>query len=129
VIADEEMVAESKSPLAPGEDGSAMCAEDDVHGPDQLRPALLHQHNLANSEAWGREHPPDCLGQMEGGEAPSLDVDKELQEVGPSTLRGPSAAGARRRGVATRTVAKGATSSGATASTAGRRGPRMAEAS
>jgi hypothetical protein len=40
--------------------------------------ALLHQRNLANGEAWGREHPPDCLGQAEGGEAPGMDVDKEL---------------------------------------------------
>jgi hypothetical protein len=79
VVADEKAVAEGKGPLAPREDGTTAGAEDDVHQPDKLWPALLHQRNLTDGEARGREDPPDCLGQAEGGEAPGMDVDEELQ--------------------------------------------------
>jgi hypothetical protein len=36
VVTDAEAVTEGESPLAPGEDGVASHAEDDVHRPDQL---------------------------------------------------------------------------------------------
>jgi hypothetical protein len=73
-----EVVAEGESPLAPGEDGVATHAEDDVHRPDQVWPALLHQHDLANGEAGSGDRPSNCLGQPEGGEALVLDDDEEL---------------------------------------------------
>jgi hypothetical protein len=47
----------------------------------------------------------------------------------PGVTRGPSAAAAKRRGVASSLVTKGATSGGIAASTAGERGPRAANAS
>jgi hypothetical protein len=75
-------VAEGESPPAPGEDGAAAHAKDDVHRLDQLWPALLHQRDLADGEAWGREHPLFHLRQAKGGEALVLDDDKQLQEVG-----------------------------------------------
>jgi hypothetical protein len=81
VVADMEMVAEGKGPLAPVEDG--VHAEDDVHRLDQLWPALLHQRDLADAEARGGDRPPDRIGQLEGDEGPIPDDDEELQEVGP----------------------------------------------
>jgi hypothetical protein len=86
-------------------------------------------HDLTTSEAWGREHPLNCLGQMEGGEAPSLDVDDELQEVGPRGNEGSQHRRCEVVGVVSRPVTKGATSGGTMASTVGRRAPKMAEAS
>jgi hypothetical protein len=83
VVADAEAVTEGRNPLAPSEDGVATCTEDDVHGPDQLWPALLHQHDLANGEAGDGDRPLDYIGQPEGGQALVLDDNEELQEVGP----------------------------------------------
>jgi hypothetical protein len=57
-VADKEMVAEGEGLLAPGEDGAAANAKDDVHWPDKGQPALLHQCHLAHREAWGGEDPP-----------------------------------------------------------------------
>jgi hypothetical protein len=70
-----EVVAEGESPLVPREDGVA--TENDVHRLDQFWPTLLHQHDLADAEAGSGEHP------SEGDEAPILDDDEELLEVGP----------------------------------------------
>jgi hypothetical protein len=70
-----------ESPPAPGEDGASAHAKDDVHRQHQLSPALLHQHDLSDREAWSGEHHPDRLRQAEGGEAPVLDDEEELQEV------------------------------------------------
>jgi hypothetical protein len=82
----EEVVAEGKSPPAPGEDGVAV--ENDVHRPDQFWPVLLHQHNLADAKAGSREHPLYRIRKPEGDEAPILDDDEELQEVGPQCNEG-----------------------------------------
>jgi hypothetical protein len=82
-VADAEAVTEGESPLVPGEDGVAARTEDDVYRPDQLWPALLHQHDLSNGEARGGDCPLDYIGQSEGGESPVLEVDEELQEMGP----------------------------------------------
>jgi hypothetical protein len=53
VVTDTKTVAEGESPLAPGEDGIAARSKDNVNRPNQLWPALLHQHNLSNGEAGG----------------------------------------------------------------------------
>jgi hypothetical protein len=34
------------------------------------------------------DHPPNCIRQPEGDEAPSLDDDEELQEAGPQRDEG-----------------------------------------
>jgi hypothetical protein len=83
VVTDVEVMTEGESPPTPGEDGIAAHTEDDVYRLDQLWPALLHQHELANGEAESRDRPPDRIGQAEGGEALVLDGDEELQELGP----------------------------------------------
>jgi hypothetical protein len=97
--------------------------------PDQLWPALLHQYDLTDGEAWGGEHPPDCLRQAEGGEALVLDDDKELQEVGPRRNEGSQHRCCKARGGRDQAGHEGATSGGTAASTVGGRGPRMAVAS
>jgi hypothetical protein len=82
-VTDAEAVTEGESRPTTGEDDISARTEDDVHMPDQLWHALLHQHDLSNGEAEDGDHPPDYIGQPKGGEAPVLDNDEELQEVGP----------------------------------------------
>jgi hypothetical protein len=86
--AEDEAVTEGESPLAPGEDGIAAHAENDINRPDPLWPALLHQHDLSNREVGGRDCPTDYIGQPEGGEASILDNNEELQELGPRRNEG-----------------------------------------
>jgi hypothetical protein len=83
VVTDAEAVVEGESPLAQGEDGVAARSEDDVYRPEELWPALLHQHDLSGGSARGVDHPSDRVGQPEGGEALGVDDDEELQEAGP----------------------------------------------
>jgi hypothetical protein len=83
VVADAEAVAEGESPLASGEDGIAARSKDDVHRPEELWLALLHQRDLSGGSARGIDHPSDCVGQPKGVEALGIDDDEELQEAGP----------------------------------------------
>jgi hypothetical protein len=62
VVTNTEVMAEGESPLAFGEDGVAARSEDDVHRPEELWPALLHQHDLTRGSVGGADHPPDCVG-------------------------------------------------------------------
>jgi hypothetical protein len=62
VVTDAEAVAEGESPLASGEDGVAARSEDDVHRPEELWLALLHQHDLTRGSTGGIDHSPDYVG-------------------------------------------------------------------
>jgi hypothetical protein len=88
MVADAEAVAEGKGPPAPGEDGIAARSEDDVNRPEELWPALLHQHDLSGRSAGGIDYPPNCVRQPEGDEALGVDGDDKLQEVGPRSNEG-----------------------------------------
>jgi hypothetical protein len=78
VVADTEAMAEGEIPPMSGEDGVAARSEDDVHRPEELWPALLHQHDLTRGSAGGVDYPPDCVGQPEGDEALGVKDDEEL---------------------------------------------------
>jgi hypothetical protein len=43
VVTDVEAVAEGEGPPAPGENGIAVRSKEDVHRPEEIWPALLHQ--------------------------------------------------------------------------------------
>jgi hypothetical protein len=51
VVADAEAVAEGEGPLVPGEDGIAVRSKEDVHKPEEIWPALLHQRDLSRGSA------------------------------------------------------------------------------
>jgi hypothetical protein len=57
--------------------------------PEEIWPALLPQSNLPSGRAGGVNHPPDCVGQPKGVEAPGVDDDEELQEAGRWGNEGP----------------------------------------
>jgi hypothetical protein len=60
----------------------------DVHRPEEIWPAMLHQHNLSGGSAGGVDRPPDCAGQPEGVEAQHVEGDEEFQELGPRGNQG-----------------------------------------
>jgi hypothetical protein len=78
VVADVEAMAKGEGPLAPGEDGIAARSKEDVHRPEEIWPALLHQRDLSGGSAGGVNHPPDCVGQLEGVKAQDVEDDEEL---------------------------------------------------
>jgi hypothetical protein len=78
VVTDMEAVAEGESTLVFGEDGVAARFENDVNRPEELWPALLHQRDLSGGSAGGVDHPPDCVGQLEGVKALGVNDDEQL---------------------------------------------------
>jgi hypothetical protein len=82
-------VAEGKGPPVPREDGVAARSEDDVNRPEELWPALLHQHDLSGGSDGCVDCPPDYVRQPEEDEALGVNDDKELQEAGPRSNKGP----------------------------------------
>jgi hypothetical protein len=88
VVTDAKAMAVGEGPLVAGQDGIAACPEEDVHRPEEIWPALLPQSNHPGGHAGGVNHPPDYVGQLEGGEAWGVDNNKELQEAGPQADEG-----------------------------------------
>jgi hypothetical protein len=78
VVTDAEAMAKGEGPPALEEDGIAVRSEENVHRPEEIWPALLHQCNLSGGSTGGVNHPPDRVGQPEGVEAQDVEDDEEL---------------------------------------------------
>jgi hypothetical protein len=78
VVTDTEVVAEGKGPPVPREDGISAHSKDDINRPEELWPALLHQHDLSRGSVRGVDYPLDYIGQPEGDEALGINGDEDL---------------------------------------------------